>query len=457
MPRPRFSRRAAVATLWAALATAAAGLPAGPPAANALFPAGGGRGQTVEVMAIGSFDAWPVQAWVHEPGLEIEPAAEKGKFTVRVAADTPPGVHWVRFFDGQGATAPLPFEVGTVPCRTESEPNDGPNDFPNVGPLPAVVEGRLEKADDVDGYAVTLEAGRTLVASLKAHRLGAPMDGVLQVVSADGFVLAQSDDESGLDPRLVFEAPAAGTYVVRCFAFPSEPNSTIGFAGGDRFVYRLTLTTGPFLDHALPLAVPADESGAEVEAFGWNLTEPVRRLRAERTPEPDRVRAWHPDAAETIELATASVPVLVETEGAGQAIMPPVIVSGRIGSDGERDRYRFTAKKGQVWRVRAVARELGSPLDPVLQVLDAGGKVLSEQDDRGRDDRDAEVSFSAPEDGEYRVSIRDLNGRGGPRSFYRLDVTEPKPDFGLTLAEDRFTVSPGKPATVAVTVTRERG
>ena len=75
---------------------------------------------------------------------------------------------------------------------------------------------------------MTLKRGQTLVAALKGHRLGSPMDAVLQVVSPAGFVLSQNDDGAGLDPRLVFEATEAGRYVVRGFAFPSEPNSTIG-------------------------------------------------------------------------------------------------------------------------------------------------------------------------------------------------------------------------------------
>ena len=111
------------------------------------------------------------------------------------------------------------------------------------------------------------------------------MDAVLQVVSADGFVLAQNDDDVGRDPRIVFEAPAAGTYIVRLFAFPATPDSSIRFAGGSAFVYRLTLTTGGFLDHAFPLAVGRDGPRA-VEAIGWNIPEdshePCRSRRRTR-------------------------------------------------------------------------------------------------------------------------------------------------------------------------------
>jgi hypothetical protein len=70
----------------------------------------------------------------------------------------------------------------------------------------------------------------------------------------EAFVAAQNHDAVGLDPQLVFAAPKDGRYLVRLFAFPSEPNSTIGFAGTDNYAYRLTLTTGADVEPDLPAA-----------------------------------------------------------------------------------------------------------------------------------------------------------------------------------------------------------
>ena len=71
--------------------------------------------------------------------------------------------------------------------------------------------------------------------------------------------------------------------------------------------------------------------------------------------------------------------------------------------------------------------------------------------------RDPELAFTAPADGDYRVVVRDLNGRGGPRFAYLLRVIAPEPDFALTLAADRFDVTPGKATSVAVTIDRKDG
>src|SRR5204862_6902571 len=120
--------------------------------------------------------------------------------------------------------------------------------------------------------------GQTLVASLEANRtLRSPMDSVLQVVSPDGIVVEQNNDYHGLDPQAAYAVPKDGLYVVRVFAFPKEPDGTIGFAGGEAYVYRLTVTTGGFADHALPLAVPRSKPG-KVRLVGWNIPDAARLL-----------------------------------------------------------------------------------------------------------------------------------------------------------------------------------
>src|SRR5690606_24365660 len=150
-------------------------------------------------------------------------------------------------------------------------PNDDPAQPQTIEPGAVTINGRLAKSGDVDGYAVSLKAGETLVASMLANEgLGSPMDAVLEVATPEGFVLAHQDDDRGLDPLLIFQAPADGTYVIRTFAFPATPTSSIRFAGGADFIYRLTITTGGFLDYPAPLAVNR-ESPEPVEIHGWNV------------------------------------------------------------------------------------------------------------------------------------------------------------------------------------------
>src|SRR5262249_51551625 len=163
--------------------------------------------------------------------------------------------------------------------------------------------------------------------------------------------LAQNDDAPDRDPLLVFTAPADGSYLVRVFAFPAEPDSRIGFAGGDAYIYRLTLTTGGFLDHLYPLSVARSAPGpVEIEAAGWNIAAAARRLLVETGPAPDpdhpeRTRLDHPLLANAGEVRIEDHNATVEDEPNPpehpQQVPPPVSISGRIDPDRDQDVYQF--------------------------------------------------------------------------------------------------------------------
>src|SRR5262245_60300532 len=256
---------------------------AAPPTVIYLFPAGAQRGTTVEVTAAGSFDPWPVEAWCSARGVTIQPGKTKGKLSVTVAPEAPLGTCWVRLHNADGASRLCPFVISALTEVLEKEPNDDPRK-PQALPGDCVVNGRLARSEDVDHFALPLRKGQTLVASLLSNRvLGSPMDGVLRVLAPDGFVVAENNDFHGLDPHVVVAVPRDGTYVVRLFAFPATPDASVRFAGGDSFLYRLTLTTAAFADHPFPLAVSKGDSG-KVRLLGWNLPDTAETEVASETP-----------------------------------------------------------------------------------------------------------------------------------------------------------------------------
>ena len=195
---------------------------------------------------------------------------------------------FVRIYDAQGATTIRPFAVGSLPEATEQEPNDSPGK-PHALKTSTVIYGKLNKAGDVDHFSIALKEGQTLVASAVANTtFNSPMDAVLQICDPRGFVLTHNDDERGLDPLIAYRAPGDGLYLVRIFAFPSAPNSTIGFAGAETYVYRLTLTSEAVVDHAFPLAVERGKP-AELSFHGWNLPAELRQtLAGDGATVPDR-------------------------------------------------------------------------------------------------------------------------------------------------------------------------
>jgi Bacterial pre-peptidase C-terminal domain len=440
---------------------------ASPPKLNSLFPAGAQRGQTLVVTASGDFSTWPVDAWVDRPGIIATAEKEKGKLKIEVAADAIPGPYWLRLHNADGASVLRPLIVGTLPEAAETEPNDAPDKPQTVEPR-VVVNGQLGKSGDVDGYRVELKQGQTLVASLQANSiLGSPMDAVLQVCELvrrlpgtdEAYVVGQNHDAIGLDPQVVFTAPRDGAFLVRLFAFPATPDSSVRFAGGDDYIYRLTLTTGPFIDHALPLAVPREES--QVLLGGWNLgggpTAIVQPLSAESDSlilaDSPIARIWRADAAGCLLVPRTELPNFVEP---GE-IPVPAVVSGRLEAPGEVDSYLFSASKDQKLRIRVAAKALGFPTDAAVMVQDDSGKSLAEADDTGRDDRDPQLDFTPPADGRYRLLIRDLARRGDLRMVYRLSIEPIEPDYSLTLAADSFVLEKDKPLEITVNVSIRDG
>lgn len=439
---------------WAAPAIAA------PPKLDFLFPAGASRGTTATVTAHGTFEKWPPQVWCDRTDITIAAAAEKGKLAVTLPADAPPGICWFRLYDAEGAGALRPFMLGMIPEVIETEPNNEFSKAQVLNSTNVTVNGQLEKLQDVDCFAVSLKQGQTLVASMEAHQtLGSPMDGVLQIVSPNGFVLERNDDDHGLDPQIVFPAPADGTYIVRALAFPAETNANMALAGAPNFVYRLTLTTGAFVDHAWPNAA-APSGPAETQVFGWNIPDALQRLPLAVATGKPVVTLFAPALANVITLPIEPHAVVVENQPSGprepQELQSPVTLTGRIAEVHEVDAYRVALHKGEAIHIRVEAREIGSPLDPVLTVMDAAGKTLQSVDD-SQNSRDAELAFTAPADGQYQIAIGDLHRRGGWRFVYRLTLTRPQPDFQASVAAETFTLTPGKPLEIPVTITRSGG
>ena len=427
---------------------------AAPPEVTSLFPAGLRQGSTRTLKINGKLGTTPVHSWCSTDGLHVALADSGEELTVTAADDVPPGLHWIRLFNAEGASQLLPIFVGVIAETTEAEFDNLDNDDSTAsGALPVTISGVLSKSGEVDAFPVALKQGQTLVASIESHRsLGAPADMVMQLVSEAGFVLDQNDDFHGFDPQIVFTARQSEEFVVRLFAFPAEPNSTIRFAGGSDYAYRLTLTTGPFVDHCVPLSLSSNEP-TNVRCFGWSLPEDhdlspatvaefpgtIGTERNQQIPQPTAVEEprGQTEFEQTIPLGTA--------------------LTGHIASPGESDTYAFEADKDQRLRVSASARSYGSPLDPVVRILDADGTVIKEADDLARENVDAQLDVKFPAKGTYRAVVTDRFGHGGMRYVYELRIEEERPRFALTLKEDRFTLNDGKPIEIPVAIERQGG
>jgi len=441
------------------------------PTLTNLFPAGGQRGTKVTVTCAGSF-AWPVKVWA--PGLDVVPSAESGKLDITIPADLRTDRVWIRLYNEEGASAVQPFLIGGIKEVNEVEPNDKPRAAQAIMETAVTVNGTLKSAE-VDCFAVSLTAGQTLVAAVDANtRLGSPMDAILQIVTPDGVVLAENHDDLKLDPRLAFAVKSDGTYVVRLFAFPSAPDTSIRFSGSAGHIYRLTLTTGPFVTHAVPLSVPVTDPGV-VSVAGWNLPndlkwnvtplggvtefqefEVIDDLR--RSPDA-RIGLGH---AADLSISTrvrlqpsGVISRLAEkaADGSPLALVVPSSVTGCLKARKQSDDYVIPLTKGQHIVVSVESRSLDLPLDPVLKLVDPGGAVIADVDDTGST-KDALIASTAARDGDFRLTVSDRFRQGSDRSWYLLTVRYDEPDFELSVTNDAIVVGHDKPAELAVKIVR---
>lgn len=154
-------------------------------------------------------------------------------------------------------------------------------------------------------------------------------------------------------------------------------------------------------------------------------------------------------------LRVRSEPHPVHWQTPAKSLTPPFSFSGRVGAPKDEALVPFEGKKGRALTLQVESRSLGLAVNPVLRVLDADGKQLARAEP-AKLNGDTSLPFTPPADGAFTAAVSDLYGGGGSRHAFLLRVLS-EPDYELSVAADRFTAEPGKPAAVAVKVARLRG
>lgn len=463
--------------LFATLMLLTSAVQADPPEAKYVFPPGGRRGTTVPVriggcnfhdratfhlMGTGIGAATEIvktkTPWFEGPVIPQPASQAKEDYPVdyvnsmEIAADAALGDHLWKVSTSQGVTASLPFVVGDLPEVVEPELPGLP--YPVDVTLPVTVNGRIFPREDVDLWRFHAEAGQTITCDVDALRLGSPLEARLELFDAQGKSLGESLSTPGKDAVLRFTAPSSGDYAIKIH--------DIQFGGLQHYVYRLTLTAGPRLDFVYPLG---GKRGSDValELVGANLPGSAATAKLPATPGArfDYRLEYGGVTSNSVPIELDDMPEVLEpaTSGAPPRVTFPAVVNGRIQRPGETDEWTFEAKKGEEFDFDLRAARLGSPLDSVLQIVDAQQKVIAENDDLANAQTDSRLRFSAPADAVYAVRITDrLPDRGSPRFAYRLRVTTAaQPDLQLTVPSDAVTLERSKPATLKVTADRGPG
>lgn len=442
------------------------------PLAAYIFPAGGQRGTSVPVRVGGCYfhgkagfemlgpgvsaPAWVVETntiWFEGP-LIVQPASQRSEdyprdhaATIRIADDAPLGVrHW-RTWTSQGATPAMKFIVGDLPEIIETEVEGEP--LPVAVTPPVTINGRIFPREDVDVWTFPARAGQAFTISLAALSLGSQLQARLIVQDAAGHPLQEALATQRTDPMLQFTAPRDGTYGVRI--------DDVNANGLQSYVYRLTITDRPVVTRTFPLGGQRGQSvklalaGQALPARELEIKLPATGSGAVSVP-----LVFNGKSATTTVLELDELPELVYAEGSAPFAVPAVL-NGRILKPGATNVWRFSAKKGETLEFSLASARLGSPLTPVVSVVDDSGKTIVSGEAAPGELTDLTLNFRAPADGEFlaRISER-FASRGGADFAYRLRVAPPNPtpDFQLTLANDTLTViretadsepAPGKP------------
>ncbi len=274
----------------------------------------------------------------------------------RLPLDTRRGAEGIRqtaLRQGKQLSNSVAYAVDTLPECNEIESNDAVNNAEQIE-LPRIINGRIEKAGDVDVFCFRGRAGDKVVAEVCARRLNSPLDSLLRLTDASGNVLEWNDDHvleqdhlyrntAGLlthhaDSYLMAELPRDGQYCVHLSDSQNHGGQAYGYrlriaaAQGD-FALRVTPSslsmragaTVPITVHALrkdgfegEIEVMLEDAGAGFELGGARIPAGRDHVRMTLTAPPQA-----PDE-----------PVVLRLEGrariGGQTIRRPAVAADDV-------------------------------------------------------------------------------------------------------------------------------
>jgi len=295
--------------------------------------------------------------------LEISPDADIGPVDFRLQTPlgtSPEGRFLIEPYYGESA---------------DREPNDTPEEAVEVF-APAILVGAISKPGDVDYYEVTVKAGEQLVFENGAAKLGSILQPVVSIYDADQNLIKEYGLDGGRSQeRFAHRFEKDGAYYIKI--------SDYAEGGSGRRFYRIKAGKFPLVVAAYPLGLQKGKT-TQVALTGYNLGKGQIEVSGEPSAEDERSVVLRPKAPagrtfNKVKLALGDEPE-IEASGnntsaaAAQSIAAPVTVNGKLAA-GEND-FRFQARKGENLVIEVNANRLGSPLDSLVEVLDAKGQPV---------------------------------------------------------------------------------
>ena len=386
------------------------------PRLMATMPMGGKVGSTFDVAISGQNVEDVESLHFSHPGITATPKMADGKpvpeqYIVTIAKDVPIGIYEARLMTRLGVSSSRAFSVGDLREVKWSLANRSVKD---AMPLELnTVCNAYMSSRAIDYYMVEVKKGQRLVIDCAAQGIDSKLKPVVILGDEKGADI-KAERRGGL---IDFDVPKDGKYTIKVH--------DLTYLGGPFYFYRLAVRT------AKPGEVVA------------------------RMPSTRKVSAcsWPPVGLDESNALTEAEPNNRHNEA--QKVTIPCNIRGSFFPAADVDTFEFTAKKGEVWWVEVASERLGRPTDPgvvVQRVADDGKLVdVAELTDIKSPVRvssngysyngpvynvgssDVLGSFTAPEDGTYRLQLRDLFGgtRRDPKNVYHLVIRKPAPDFAM--------------------------
>jgi hypothetical protein len=397
------------------------------PVISSLLPRGGQAGSTQEIVITGQRLTDSEEIFFYTDGISAgDIIVEKGKkltASFTIAKEAKLGQHELRLRTKQGVSRLYTFWVGPYPNVDEKEPNSS---FDEAQPIPmnVTVNGVAEN-EDVDYFEINATQGQRISAEIEAIRLSGPLfDPYIAILDENRFEIATSDDSELLlqDSTTSVIAPKTGKYYIEV--------RESSYRGNRSYRYRVHIGSFP---RPLVVTPAGGEAGKPIEfTFLGDPKGPVKKTitlpndgrdilayhheeNGLRTPSPNNLRISKFPSILEVE-PNNSFSVATKTESS-----IPLAFDGVIQEDGDIDCFRFQAKKGDRYYIKAHARSVASPLDPVLNLYYGDGKSIRGNDD-ANNGPDSLITQTFPKDGEYILRITDHLGRGSPLHAYRIET-----------------------------------
>jgi len=359
--------------------------------------------------------------------FEIAPDCTPGEYPFRLLTDTQ--------LSHLGTFYVSPFPVISESADSKSSADKAQSVTPNV-----TINGMLSN-DLSDWFRVSVTKGQQLSVELDSVRISdqnygdSEYDLAVCIVDGAGRVIAANDDNS-----LHIQDPITSTIMKETGGVFVVVERSVAQVASTPYALHIGHNRRPVV--AFPPGGPVGATqtfqmlGDVGGAYQVELAIPAKEGAFE----------YFGEAPSPVMLRASELPnVLEQNTGPTNTPMNPssntveAALNGVIDSYDDTDTYRMQVKQGEPLHVRVFAAALGSPIDPLLRIRDADGKIELEADDAKLTERDVfcasyragggrpeildpSIVWTPQSDGEYLLEISDSSGNGGPTGVYRVEI-----------------------------------